>query len=381
MVKTRTTRVRVAHRGLPTLSKKLLCTIALAAAALLAIAPRAHAADSPLTSTAIGGLTLPEYIGPLEFIGEHTGPEGEKSLSYSYRAMGLALEISITDLGAGALADGIEAPELLERFGEAEQDVIAATNVRGLKPRHERIVMLSDTNSASTGAQRMAREALLTAKKKRGVDGGSTYLIFTAAHGLVIDARFDIAPGFEADGALSHGEILTALGRAIPATAAATVEARARAAAEAAVASQVTIMWDPATPVEENRIWLAYLFARAAYAVRENTGEPVAGERDASFEEEVRGRSVALSTFRDLKHSDARLASVYFSDIDRVEAAGFLREYVWSYLHHDSWLSPPADLKLAAFDAWRADHLADHVAVTHGRITFRLSAASEAAQR
>src|SRR6185312_13506382 len=294
-----------------------------------------------------------------------------------YRAMGLALEISITDLGAGALADGIEAPELLERFGEAEQDVIAATNVRGLKPRHERIVMLSDTNSASTGAQRMAREALLTAKKKRGVDGGSTYLIFTAAHGLVIDARFDIAPGFEEDGALSHGEILTALGRAIPATAAATVEARARAAAEAAVASQVTIMWDPATPVEENRIWLAYLFARAAYAVRENTGEPVAGERDASFEEEMRGRSVALSTFRDLKHSDARLASVYFSDIDRVEAAGFLREYVWSYLHHASWVSRPADLKLAAFEAWSADHLIDHVAVTHGHITFRLSAASE----
>jgi hypothetical protein len=241
--------------------------------------------------------------------------------------------------------------------------------------------MLSDANSPGTGAPRMAREALLTAKKKRGVDGGSTYLIFTAAHGLVIDARFDIAPDFEEDGAISHGEILAALGGAIPATAAATVEARARAAAEAAVASQVTIMWDPATPVEENRIWLAYLFARAAFAVRESTGEPVAGERDASFEEEVRGRSVALSTFRDLKRNDARLASAYFSDIDRVEAAGFLREYVWDYLHHTSWLSPPSDLKLAAFEAWRAEHLADHVPVTHGRITFRLSTASEALQR
>lgn len=382
-MKTRTTtRVRAAHRGLLKSSKKtLLYAIALAAAALLAFAPRAHAAESPLTSTAIGGLTLPEYIGPLEFIGEHTGPEGEKSLSYSYRAMGLALEISITDLGAGGVADGIDAPELLERFGEAEQDVIAATNVRGLRPRHERTVALSEANSARTSEPRQAREALLTAKKKRGVDGGSTYLIFTAAHGLVIDARFDVARGFEEDGAISHGEILAALGGAIPETPAATLEARARAAAEAAVASRVTIMWDPATPVEENRIWLAYLFARAAYAVRENTGAAAAGERDASFEEEVRGRSVALSTFRDLKHSDARLASAYFSDIDRVEAAGFLREYVWSYLHHASWVTPPADLKLAAFDAWRAEHLPDHVPVTHGRITFRLSAASEGAQR
>ena len=375
-MKTRTTRVRVAHRGLPKHFRTLLYTIALIAAALLAFAPRAQAMESPLTSTAIGGLTLPEYIGPLEFIGEHTGPEGEKSLSYSYRAMGLALEISVTDLGAGGVENGIDAPELLERFGEAEQDVIAATNVRGLRPRHERTVELSDVNAASSTAPRLAREALLTVKKKRSNAGGSTYLIFTAAHGLIIDARFDIAPGFEEDGAISHGEILAALGRAIPATPAATLEARARAAAEAAVASRITIMWDPATPVEENRIWLAYLFARAAYAVRESTGEAVAGERDASFEEEVRGRSVALSTFRDLKRSDARLASAYFSDIDRIEAAGFLREYVWSYLHRASWLTPPADLRLAAFDAWRAEHLPDHVAVTHGRIAFRLSAAS-----
>lgn len=371
----------MAHRGLPKhwrTPRTLPFTLALLAAALLVFAPHARAAESPLASTAVGGLTLPEYIGPLEFIGEHSGPEGEHSLSYSYRAMGLALEISITDLGVSGVADGIEAPELLERYGEATQDVIAATHVRGLKVRHEKVVALSEANAASSS--RAAREVLLSAPKKRAA-GGSTYLIFTAAHGLVIDARFDIAPGFEEDGAISHGEILAALGQAIPATAAATVEARARAAAEAAVASMVTIMWDPATPVEENRIWLAYLFARAAYAVRENTGERVAGERDASFEEEVRGRSVALSTFRDLKHSDAQLASVYFSDIDRVEAAGFLREYVWSYLHHANWEIPPADLKLAAFNAWRAEHLADHVPVTHGRIMFRLSEASIPTQR
>ncbi len=370
----------MAHRGLPKHWRTLPFTIALIGAALLAFTPHAHAAESPLTSTAVGGLSLPEYIGPLEFIGEHSGPEGEHSLTYSYRAVGLALELSITDLGADGVADGIEAPELLERYGEAQQDVIAATHVRGLRPRKEQTVALSDANAVRAGATRFAREVLLTAPKKRGA-GGCTYLIFTAAHGLVIDARFDIAPGFEEDGALSHGEILAALGQAIPATAAATLEARARAAAEAAVASKVTIMWDPATPVEENRIWLAYLFARAAYAVRENIGEAAAGERNASFEEEVRGRSVALSTFRDLKRSDAHLASAYFSDIDRVEAAGFLREYVWSYLHHLNWAAPPADLKLAAFNAWRAEHLTDHVPVTHGRIMFRLSEAIVPTQR
>ena len=317
--------------------------MALAAAALLVCASHAHAADSPLDSTAVGGLTLPQFIGPLEFIGEHSGPEGAKSLTYSYRAMGMALELSITDLGAGAVADGIDAPELLERYAEAKQDVILSTHVRRLKPLHEKSVSLGSTSRVGYGAYapaaRMAREALFSVKRQYDT-GAATYLIFTAAHGLVIDARFDVLQGFEEDGAITHGDVLAALGEAIPVKADATLEARAQAAAEADVGTKVSIVWDPATPEQENRIWLAYLFARAAYAVRESSGEPVAGERDASFEEEVRGRSVAVSTFRDLQRSGAHLVSAYFSDIDRVEAAGFLREYVWSYLHHAAWLAP-----------------------------------------
>ncbi|MEP7244958.1 MAG: hypothetical protein ABI885_14935 [Gammaproteobacteria bacterium] len=326
----------------------------------------AVAATDTLSSTSIGGLTLPEYIGPLEFIGEHSGPEGDHSLSYSYRAMGMALEISVTDLGAQGVPDGVQAPALLERYAEAKQDVVHATHVRGLKPKRESNVTL--------GARipRLAREALFSVRTKRE-EKGSTYLVFTAAHGLVIDARFDVAPGFEEDGFLAHGEVLAALGDAIPATAETVVTARARAAAEVDAAMKVSIVWDPATPEQESKIWLAYLFARAAFAANENTGGPAAGEREASFEEEVRGRAIALSTFRDLRRSDARLASVYFSDIDRVEAAGFLREYVWSYLHRTAWLAAPRDLDLAGFDEWRAGHLLNHVPVTYGRIAFRLA--------
>jgi hypothetical protein len=342
---------------------------ALVAASLLTLAPEAsHAADEVHT-TSIGGLALPEYIGPLEFIGEHSGPEGERSASYSYRAVGLALEVSVTDLGAGGLADGIDAPELLQRYREAKQDVVAATHVRRLKPSELNVPL---------GDSRIAREALFSVRKKKGGEGGSTYLIFTAAHGLVIDARFDVAPGFDEDGSLSHVEILDALGAAIPASDAPVVQARARAAAEADAAMRVAIMWDPATPAQEGTIWLAYLFARAAFAASESAGGPAVGEREATFEEELRGRTMAVSTFRALRRNDAQLASAYFSDIDRVEAAGFLREYVWSYLRHASWLNTPADLNLAGFDEWRATHLPNHVVVTHGRIAFRIAATDAA---
>lgn len=344
-----------------------LLVASLATSALGLVSSAVHAGEAVHT-TSIGALALPEYIGPLEFIGEHSGPEGERSSSYSYRAVGLALEISVTDLGPGGVADGIDAPELLERYREAKQDVIAATHVRRLKPREVHVPL---------GPSRVAREALFTVKKKNNA-GGSTYLIFTAAHGLVIDARFDVAPGLEEDGSLSHVEILDALGAAIPASDEPVRQARARAAAEVEAAMKVAIVWDPATPEQESRIWLAYLFARAAYAAGESSEGPTAGEREASFEEEVRGRTMAVNMFRELKRNDARLASVYFNDIDRVEAAGYLREYVWRYLRRGSWKTPPAGLNLDDFDAWRATHLSNHVPVTHGRIAFRLAATDDA---
>jgi hypothetical protein len=225
----------------------------------------------------------------------------------------------------------------------------------------------------TNGDPRAVREAIYHFER-RG-EGGTTYLWFTAMHGLVIDARFDVALGFEEDGDLGRGEILAAIGDAIPASADLVAQARTRAAAPADSSVKVAILWDPETPEEESKIWLAYLFARAAFAANETAGGPAVGERESSFEEEVRGRQIALTTFRAMKHDSAPPESAYFNDIDRVEAAGFLREYVWSYLRHPSWNSTPDKLDLVGFETWRAEHLTNHQPVTHGRIAFRLASA------
>jgi hypothetical protein len=325
-----------------------------------------HAGEQTHT-TSIGGLTLPQYIGPLEFIGEQSGKDPKTSATYSYRAMGLALDIHVSDLGAGGIADGIASAELARRFAQTEKDLVAATEIHNLKP-HE------DTVPFARGDSREVREAIYHFER-RG-EGGTTYLWFTAMHGLVIDARFDVALGFEEDGDIGRGEILAAIGDAIPASADGVAQARARATHPDDSAVKVAILWDPETPEEESKIWLAYLFARAAFAANETAGSPAVGERESSFEEEVRGRQIALTTFRALKRDSAQPASPYFSDIDRVEAAGFLREYVWSYLRHPSWTTKPANLDLAGFDAWRAEHLAHHTPVTHGRIAFRVASAA-----
>jgi hypothetical protein len=317
-------------------------------------------------TTSVGGLSLPQYIGPLEFIGAQGGEDPRTSATYSYRAMGLALDIHISDLGAGGIADGTRSTELARRFEQTKKSLVAATEVRNLKARESTVPFAS-------GDARAVREAVYHFER-RG-EGGTTYLWFTAIHGLVIDARFDVALGFEEDGDIGRGEILAAIGDAIPASADAVVQARTRANEPADASVKVAILWDPETPEGESKIWLAYLFARAAFAANETAGGPAVGERESSFEEEVRGRQIALTTFRAMKRDSAEPESVYFNDIDRVEAAGFLREYVWSYLRHPSWKSAPATLDLEGFETWRAEHLADHQPVTHGRIAFRLASA------
>ena len=328
-------------------------------------AAAAHAGEQTHT-TSVGGLTIPQFIGPLEFIGEQSGAQPGKAATYSYRAMGLALDIHVSDLGAGAIADGTRSAELARRFEATKKSIASATEVRGLKARESTVPFAS-------GDARSVREAVYHFER-RG-EGGTTYLWFTAMHGLVIDARFDVALGFEEDGDIGRGEILAAIGEAIPDSAAVVAQARVRAATPDDSSVKVSILWDPETPEGESKIWLAYLFARAAFAANETAGGPAVGERESSFEEEVRGRQIALTTFRALKRDSAPPESVYFSDIDRVEAAGFLREYVWSYLRHTSWTTKPESLDLTGFEVWRAEHLTHHTPVTHGRIAFRLASA------
>ena len=337
-------------------------TLSLLAAALVGVAGnvlQARAAE-PVHTTTIGALTLPHYIGPLEYMGERSGADPRREASYSYRAAGLALDIEVHDLGAGAIPDGIDSPALTQDYEAAKRDLDRPARAGRARLIRQGRVRLGD---------RSAREAMF--RISDGEHRGTTYLWLTAIHGLLLDVRFEVRRGFEQDGSISRGEVLGMLGAAIPA--APETVARARRAAQAAPDVNVAIVWDPATPPQESKIWLTYLFARAAYAASEHGAGPALGEREASFEEELRGRTIAVAAFREMRGQEAGLASTYFSDVERVEAAGFLREYVWQYLRRDSWTAVPGGLDLRAFEAWRAVHLRDHVAVTHGRIAFRLA--------
>lgn len=303
-------------------------------------------------------LALPQYIGVLDYMGERSRADSRPGGSYSYRAAGLALDIDVYDYAAARLPDGI-ASKLLEREFVRMQRSLPAGSAQLI-----RAGTIALGGAASTPAI-PAREAVFA---RRGASfDGTSYLWIAARGGRLYEMRFDVSAGFEDDGRVSRSEALAALGQAI-----------ARPSEVPSAASvppvDVSILWDPATPPSERPLWTAYLYTRAALVAAES--EDVAfpsGDHAASFNEEFRGRLIAVNLYRQLRRRDPAFKSDYFADLDRVEASGFLREYIWQYLRKPAW-TEPGGLRLAAFDAWRAAHLRNHVAETYGRIAVRLAA-------
>jgi hypothetical protein len=300
-------------------------------------------------------LALPQSIGVLELMGERSRADSRPGSTYSYRAAGLALDVDVYDYGRARLPDGVTSALLLEEFGRMRQSLQGG----GARLIHDGTVALGHDVSIP------AREAVLA---RRGADfAGTSYLWIAARGGRLYEMRFDVRAGFEDDGHVSRSESLAALGDAI-----------ARPSAAPSVASappvDVAILWDPATPPSERPLWTIYLYTRAALVAAESDGTRLPlGDHTASFAEEVRARLIAVHLFQQMRRRDPTFRSAYFADLDRVEDSGFLPEYVWRYLRNPSWAQPDG-LKLAAFDAWRAVHLRNHVPVTHGRIAVRLAA-------
>lgn len=362
-------RIGVRHVAVRTSRDRLLWGIRLALWIVFGwMLVTAHGRAAPVASgvlpqrppAATAALKLPDYIGVLDYMGQRSRRDARAGAAYSYRAAGLALDIDIYDYAAAELPDGIDSDILVQRYADALRATRAAAFDHHAKLVREDIVPLG------TDGRFKAREAVVQLRKPGFT--GRTYLWVTAISGHLIDMRLDVKTGFEDDGHVSRSEVLAALGDVL-----AHPLASATAPLAAAPRRNVTILWDVTTPEGERQLWMSYLYTRAAQAAKESDDHTLTlGEREASFDEEVRARTVAVNLFRALVRKDPRFSSAYFNDLEHVDGAGFLREYVWCYLRSPSWPTP-AGLQLHAFDAWRAAHLVSHKAVTHGRIAIRLA--------
>ena len=71
--------------------------------------------------------------------------------------------------------------------------------------------------------------------------------------------------------------------------------------------------------------------------------------------------------YQQLQTSDKDLNLPYFNALLRVEQAGFMREYVWHYLHQQAWRQIPASVRMEAFETWQRLNLAEHKPMTRRR--------------
>jgi len=132
---------------------------------------------------------------------------------------------------------------------------------------------------------------------------------------------------------------------------------------------EITVTLDEAAlkgkPESVTGAWMGYGIARANWIsehVLVNPGELVSYRR--CFEEELAGRESLAKIWAELKQSDAKLKDEYLDQVLVIRSAGFLGEYVWSYLGSADWKQPSKELRLEAFEKWRTANLAGHKAQT-----------------
>jgi hypothetical protein len=114
--------------------------------------------------------------------------------------------------------------------------------------------------------------------------------------------------------------------------------------------------------------WLAYAveltrFSREHPEVR----PPCGGLLVPGFAAELTARQAALREYR--ARAEAARTSSYFNELERVDTAGFLDEYVWYYLRNEGRdVTPPAGIEVGAFQQFRERELATHVAQSGARV-------------
>lgn len=132
-------------------------------------------------------------------------------------------------------------------------------------------------------------------------------------------------------------------------------------------ANAPVLVYDPTLSGDDLTPWLAYSGGRLAYREKHKLSSPASGEIIPSFEEEVSARGLAAASYLVLHSSK----DPYWETVARVEKAGFLREYVWTYLHRQTWSARDHPKNLEAFEKWRAVNLRNHTPQMRAKLMVR----------
>ena len=119
-------------------------------------------------------------------------------------------------------------------------------------------------------------------------------------------------------------------------------------------------------------VWLGYVLGRAAYI--DEHPELYRGQKGSlipRYDEEVEARAGATEIYLELKEKDKTIVSRYFDELAKIKAAGFMREYVWLFLHQNFSASSPTTERIAQFNEWVVQNAPEHKVETYGSITLK----------
>lgn len=297
---------------------------------------------------------LPQNIGPLRYSAENRFSDRRMGGAFAYNTSGISLNIYVYDYGMRDIPDGPDSVAVCEQFESAKREIEEGGNYQNVSLRGEfsRAMKAGD-------APPVAREAVYEFDRN-GIHAVSALWV-TAADGyffkLRLSLRAEVADELDAAREEVLGTIATAL------AARPSKPAPARPAAQDA-----SIDVDATTDNSAAAAWLAYAVELTRFS-REHpeTRPPCGGSLVPGFEAELAARQVALRDYR--LHDAAARTSSYFNELERVEAAGFLDEYVWHYLRNERTdTTPPLSLDLGAFEQFRQRELATHAVQSGARV-------------
>jgi hypothetical protein len=335
--------------------------VALATSFLCAASAQGAALGDNMVRLAPSPFKLPQNIGPLRYSGEVRYSDRRMGRAFTYNASGISLKIYVYDYGLRGIPDGPDSIATCEQFESAKREIEVGGNYENVKLRGQFSRVMGAADDAP-----VAREAVY--EFDRNEIHVVSALWVTAADGFFLKLRLSLRAeiGDELDEA--REQVLAAIAVALSAR----TGGAALVAAEPLQEASIDVEANPDTA--SAAAWLAYAVELARYSGEHPETRPACGGRLApGYAAELAARQSALREYQ-VRAAVARTSS-YFNELARVEAAGFLDEYVWRFLRNERWdVAAPAGLELDAFDRFRERELATHVVQSGARV--RINAVS-----
>lgn len=138
------------------------------------------------------------------------------------------------------------------------------------------------------------------------------------------------------------------------------------AGCDAADAPKLNIGLSPAffdehTDESSRAVWLIYAQSRMTYAEAHAADLVYDGNRVVpTFADELQAREQGVKIYTELKLKKPEYRDAYWSEVKKVADAGYLSEYVWTYLMRPSWKAGHPPTQLDKFAKYQSEHLKNH---------------------